>query len=193
MDREPPGRILARITHLVKDSLQSSEKRILIYIACGFLIVAVMMGVFVAKRNGARSAAGAVSEKDKNAAQSLTYLPDTKRDKGGQGVADLTFREPFAGAVVLKGILTGGGGKDLAIIEAGQTSYIVGKGDRVAGNWVVASISADAVVLTSGGQELRLEFNGRQRKTVTSGDAGGAGNAKPAGDKAGTDGGNQAN
>lgn len=200
MKREKMGQKLEQVILSLKKYFNNPEKRIFIYIICGVLLLAVLFGVFIfiKNRGSQKNVAGAITEKDKKAGQSLTFLPDTEREKKDQGDSTISFRDPFAGAVVLKGILTGGGGKDLAIIEAGQTAFIVGLGDKVAGSWLVTGISADAVVLTAGNQELRLEFNGRQRTNVkadTAGNAtgGNSNNGKPVNDKAGQSNGNTAN
>jgi type II secretory pathway component PulC len=60
----------------------------------------------------------------------------------------------------------------LAVIEAGSTAYVVSQGAVVAGDWTLAEINRDSVVLTSGNSELILELGGRatQGNTQVEGD-----------------------
>jgi len=96
------------------------------------------------------------------------FLPETTRVIDGEealpepGSQPEGVVNPFAGPVVLTGVVYSGGDGDLAIIEAGKAAYIVGLGDTVAGLWKVAQIDRDAVVLEgSDERKIRLELSGR--------------------------------
>jgi hypothetical protein len=66
--------------------------------------------------------------------------------------------DPFALPIELQGIVTGGPGEDLAIIKARQTTYIVGPGDKIAGDWEVAAINRNSVQLNREEKEIVLEL-----------------------------------
>ncbi|RQD73356.1 MAG: hypothetical protein D5R97_09555 [Candidatus Syntrophonatronum acetioxidans] len=67
--------------------------------------------------------------------------------------------DPFAGPASLKGVLMSDDANDLAIIEAGGTSYVVGKGDIIADYWKVERISRNSVYLKANGRDLELHLN----------------------------------
>lgn len=86
-----------------------------------------------------------------------TYLPDTSRKLED----NQEIRDPFSRGMMLKGIITGGSGGNLAIIESGTTAFVVGPGDEMEGGWTVAEIKSGAVILKMGVHKMQLEFNGR--------------------------------
>ena len=67
--------------------------------------------------------------------------------------------DPFSDPMKLTGVLYGGRGGPLAIIESSGTSYIVSEGDYVDDLWAVRSIVRDSVVLRAHNQEVRLYFD----------------------------------
>jgi len=83
-------------------------------------------------------------------------LPETKRKIEDTGTE---LRDPFARNMTLKGVIVGGN-SSLAIIESGGTAYIVGVGEKISGEWTVAKITGNMVVLRSGTQTMRLELHG---------------------------------
>lgn len=93
-------------------------------------------------------------------------LPEKKRPlaETPEAAAAQKPRDPFAGPVVLTGLVLGKSG-NLALIEAGDAAYVVGVGDTVANLWTVADIKADGVLLKTDEQELRLELAGRRAGT----------------------------
>ncbi|KAF1086576.1 hypothetical protein SPSYN_00295 [Sporotomaculum syntrophicum] len=86
-----------------------------------------------------------------------TYLPDTGRKLD----ESRDIRDPFSSGMVLKGIITGGNGGNLAIIETGNTAFVTGPGEEIAGGWTVEEIKRGAVIIKMGTNKLQLEFNGR--------------------------------
>ncbi len=88
-----------------------------------------------------------------------TYLPETKRKIEDTGPEP---RDPFARNMILKGVIVGGN-SNLAIIESGGTAYIAGVGEKISGEWTVAEITGDVVVLRSGTQTMQLEFHGNAK------------------------------
>ncbi|TYO95059.1 hypothetical protein [Desulfallas thermosapovorans] len=86
-----------------------------------------------------------------------TYLPDTSRKLED----NREIRDPFSRGMMLKGIITGGSGGNLAIIESGTNAYVVGPGDEMEGGWTVEEIKSGAVILKNGVHKVQLEFNGR--------------------------------
>ncbi|CCO08887.1 hypothetical protein [Desulforamulus hydrothermalis] len=106
---------------------------------------------------GLNQAAPAVSQ------PTTTLLPATKRTMEERPQP----RDPFSGSLQLKGVITGGGGDNLAIIEAGNTSYIVGPGQELAGGLVVKEVTGNWVVLQAASGKIYLEFNGRVKKEAS--------------------------
>jgi len=94
------------------------------------------------------------------AAKAYDVLPENRRplDEDPEVAAAQKPRDPFAGPMVLTGLVMGGGHGDLALIEAGDAAYVVGVGDTVANVWTVAEIKAGGVLLKSDERELRLEL-----------------------------------
>lgn len=64
--------------------------------------------------------------------------------------------DPFADPMRLTGVVVGGYGGTMAIIESSNTSYIVSVGDYVDDIWLVHRISRDGAVLRAGGQEIYI-------------------------------------
>jgi len=157
-DRERAGRLL-------------KEKKYLAGIGGVILLVIVLLLVWsfgLGKTPGENQSAGkGPAGPGAGAAagqKSISVLPETRRAPAGQpesaspsdagGTVD-----PFAGPAVLRGVITGGGGNDLAIIEIGGATYVAAPGDKIAGDWTVTEIKNGLVILTTQDQEMRLEFN----------------------------------
>lgn len=85
-------------------------------------------------------------------------LLESGDDETGQG----PMLDPFSGSLTLTGILTSKFTKDnIAIIEYGNTSYIVNQDDIIAEYWKVGSIKSTGVLLKHDDVELILEFSGK--------------------------------
>lgn len=142
----------------------------ILYLVGGVLVLAVLIGAAIAVTPGGANPDVAGTEADKDGGQNITYLPAPTRTMdepgGSTTLAGVQLRDPFGGGMILRGIIAGGG-DDLAVIEAGTTAYVVGKGAKVAGDWTVAEINSDTVLLKAEKKELLLEFNGRaQHETL---------------------------
>ncbi|MEW6540174.1 MAG: hypothetical protein AB1402_00985 [Bacillota bacterium] len=99
------------------------------------------------------------------AGQAYEVLPETKRplDPPPEETSERKpIKDPFAAPLELVGVILGGRGGDLAIIEAGGAAYVVSEGDLVQSVWTVAEIGPGTVLLTSGEQELMLSLAGRR-------------------------------
>ncbi|HHW06216.1 MAG TPA: hypothetical protein GXX34_01565 [Clostridia bacterium] len=93
-----------------------------------------------------------------------SLLPQTSRQEE-QGAGELGTNsagdvDPFALPMELQGVITGGK-KDLAIIKARQTTYIVSTGEQIAGSWELVEISRDAVRLKNGSEEIVIVLGSR--------------------------------
>jgi len=64
--------------------------------------------------------------------------------------------DPFGGPMKLTGIVTGGRGGSMAIIESSGNSYIVSEGDYVDDLWVVFEVSPEVVIMRAHNQEVSL-------------------------------------
>ena len=69
------------------------------------------------------------------------------------------FVDPFADPMKLTGVVIGGRGGAMAIIESSGTSYMVAVGDYVDDLWAVLQITRDMVVLRAHNQEVSLFFD----------------------------------
>jgi len=63
------------------------------------------------------------------------------------------------GPMILTGVVTGGRGGNMAIIESGGASYIVSEGDYVNDFWVVRRVYREMVVLRAHDREVSLYFD----------------------------------
>lgn len=111
------------------------------------------------------------SKPDKKGDQegTITFLPTTTRtvDEPETPLTPLQVRDPFSGGIVLRGVITGGEGGDLAVIEAGSTAYVASKGATIAGDWTVVEIRRNSVLLASANRELLLELGGKASYSST--------------------------
>ena len=159
-----------KLDHQEDGSLTEKSKKFItknmLYLAGGVLVLAVLIGIAIAVTPGGEVAG---TDTGKDAGQNITYLPAPTRpldETGGSSLlAGAQLRDPFGGGMILRGIITGGGG-DLAVIEAGSNAYVVGKGAMVAGDWTVKEIKSGQVILKSDSKEITLEFNGRAQHDV---------------------------
>ncbi|MFZ5596490.1 MAG: hypothetical protein ACOY31_05710 [Bacillota bacterium] len=157
MNTVSPGKFNLKVPQFM---IKNKRLAILVAVALVLLIIGVVVlikVVFSGKQdqtavdtgNGIQSQAGQESK--------YTFLPETERKiENGAGL-----RDPFAGALSLKGIMLGGG-KNLAIIETVNTSYVAEVGTVIEG-WTVTDIKENSVILASGDRQLKLEFNGRSK------------------------------
>jgi len=132
-----------------------------VILVVGFIILVVLFRLnynFINKnRDEQIQQTGSETAKSPAPGALSTYLPDTSRKL--EDSSDI--RDPFSRGMVLKGIITGGSGGNLAIIESGSTAFVAGPGEEIAGGWTVAEIKRSAVILKMGIHKLQLEFNGR--------------------------------
>jgi len=91
----------------------------------------------------------------------VEFLPSDENDvdQGEDDELPEKPMDPFASPAILKGVIISDDANDLAIIEAGGTSYVVGKGDVIADYWKVERISRDSVYLKANGKDLELHLN----------------------------------
>lgn len=85
--------------------------------------------------------------------EQVDVLPQVERTDEEE---TLRPRDPFAAPPKLMGVLLGGEGEDLAIIEAGGNTYISSVGDSVAGLWKLRKIQRDKAILLLGEEETVL-------------------------------------
>ncbi|ACV63985.1 hypothetical protein Dtox_3250 [Desulfofarcimen acetoxidans DSM 771] len=98
-----------------------------------------------------------INPKDVSLDKMYNYLPASKRTIKEQSQGE----DPFSGGMTLQGIISGGEGGDLAIIQSGGAVYIVSKGMSVADVWQVREINKSTVTLSGGGKTIRLKFGSR--------------------------------
>lgn len=161
-----PGKNIKDLFSQLETVIKKDKKKTLIAVVCVFIILTGL--IYIVKLNynfikqaqndqtGQPSAATSGNGQPDSKTPS-TLLPDLKRKiETGQEV-----RDPFNVALKLKGIINGGNGGDLAIIEAGNTSYVAKVGEEIKSGWKVKEIKKDVVILTADNQSLELKFNGQ--------------------------------
>ncbi|HHY60739.1 MAG TPA: hypothetical protein GX504_08980 [Clostridia bacterium] len=91
--------------------------------------------------------------------ETASLLPQLTRQEeesvAGLGSAYVEGIDPFALPMELHGVVTGGK-KDVAIVKARHTTYIVSTGEQVAGGWELVEIKRDSVRLSNGAEEIVL-------------------------------------
>ncbi len=85
-------------------------------------------------------------------------LPQNRRDTVSESEAIWFARDPFASPLKLTGIVTGGWGELMAIVESGSTATIVTAGDMVGEVWTVIEIKNDSVILQAADREVILQL-----------------------------------
>ncbi|MEW5785521.1 MAG: hypothetical protein AB1767_10690 [Bacillota bacterium] len=96
-----------------------------------------------------------------NDAETGEVLPQNIRDSANADEAIWFARDPFAAPLKLTGVISGGWGDPIAIIESGSAAYIVSVGDIINEVWTVAQIVKDTVVLKAADREVKLQLKHR--------------------------------
>lgn len=167
-----PGKNIKDLFNQLEALIKKDIKKTIIVMVCIIIIAAGLIYIIKLNYNFIKKYQENQAEQQSTAANgssqpdvgktASTFLPELKRKtETGQEV-----RDPFNVALKLKGIINGGNGSDLAIINGGSTSYIVKVGEEIQGGWKVKEIKEDAVILTSGNQSLELKFNGRVSQKI---------------------------
>lgn len=143
-------------------------------VIAGVIILLVVTGVVygvLALLNNLNAAAGADSQAfsgaasaDSTVAATAEVLPQQIRiniteDDENNWSGFEPFMDPFADPMKLTGVVIGGRGGAMAIIESGGTSYLVAVGDYVDDLWAVLQITRYMVVLRAHNQEVSLFFD----------------------------------
>lgn len=174
MQSDDPGKDLdykpSKIIDLIKN-------RLFIIIAGSVLVLAVVLSIYSIVILNNRTAAEADADQETETLNSEVDNPedveglaevlpqqvrsnDDESSDNGQGWTAFGANvDPFSDPMKLTGVLYGGRGGPLAIIESSGTSYIVSEGDYVDDLWAVRSIVRDSVLLRAHNQEVRLYFD----------------------------------
>ncbi|MEG6522544.1 hypothetical protein [Desulfotomaculum sp. 1211_IL3151] len=131
---------------------------LLVFLCGGIYLVKYNMDVLKSGKTGQTTAVSPPATVDPKLPVS-TFLPQEKRTLD----QTTTIKDPFASKMKLKGIMTGGGGTNLAIIELGNTSYIAKPGTEISQGLFVEEIRPDLVLLKSKEERMYLEFGGRTK------------------------------
>lgn len=137
------------------------DKRMLLIggIVLAVLIVAGISTIFILNRPTAKPVTTGSGNTTTVSGEEAQVLPQTKRDNG-QNLDPFT-RDPFASPLKLTGIITGGPGGSMAIVESGGTSYVVTVGDLLDEFWTVLKITQEVVLLTAGDRDVSLRLQHR--------------------------------
>lgn len=154
---------------------QIAQKKTLAVVA-SMLVILFSAGLIYSTLSGHTNAAPTAPQPPTQAVAPVTGDGDTEDDNGDEMSLEneqvevlprvermddepsLKPMDPFAAPPLLVGVLLGGGGDDIAIIEAGGKTFIVKTGEMIAGLWKVAEIHKDRVVISIGGQQTILSL-----------------------------------
>lgn len=144
---------------------QSQQKRFLLYAGLAVLVLLlVAASIYLVKSNKAPGQPPTPSgSREAETKENGEVLPQSRRDLSLDGAGETIWfgRDPFATPLKLTGIVTGGFGDDLAIIESGSAAYIVKVGDVVDEVWTVTKIGKDTVELKTADREIKLQLAAR--------------------------------
>lgn len=91
-------------------------------------------------------------------------LPQERREHGSNSdreQSDLAWSfDPFADPLNITGVISGGRGGSMAIIESGSASHVVSAGDYVNGVWSVRRVEEDRAVLRARDREITIFLEG---------------------------------
>lgn len=125
------------------------------------LVVLGISTIFVLNRPATKPVTAESGNAEEAPGDEAEVLPQTRRDNGETQSMDVFFRDPFASPLKLTGIVTGGSGGAMAIIESSGTTYVVTAGDVINEFWTVLTISQEAVLLNAGDREVNLRLHHR--------------------------------
>ena len=149
---------------------QFLKNRVFLITAGAILFLAVAGGVYsIFMLGNGNSAGDAASREDADSGpqgeevveiaevlpQNRRYSDDLEFELDDWPAAGMPV-DPFADPMRLTGVVVGGYGGTMAIIESSNTSYIVSVGDYIDDIWLVYRISRDGAVLRAGGQEIYI-------------------------------------
>ncbi len=147
---------------------QFPNNRLYLIIAGSILLLAVAGGVISLFIMGGRTAAEQELQDNNHVSaingddlvEQAEVLPQQIRSNEDSEESDRSafspLTDPFGGPMKLTGIVTGGRGGSMAIVESSGTSYIVSEGDYVDDLWAVYEISRDIVIMRAHNQEVSL-------------------------------------
>lgn len=72
-----------------------------------------------------------------------------------EGINDI---DPFMGPVVLTGVIVGGSGKNVAILEIANNTYVVSEGEVILDYWTIEEIGENFVVLNAEDRTHRVSL-----------------------------------
>jgi hypothetical protein len=95
----------------------------------------------------------------------VDILPQTERsavegtaDSKGGSAGQPVKNDPFSGPLKLVGVVIGGGGKNMAVLESGGRSYVLQKGDVLDNGMSVESISEEEIRLKDGERQVSVKL-----------------------------------
>ncbi len=146
------------------------KTRMFYLIAGAILLIAVAGGIYsiYLLGNGLADAepehaktASELSAENPEVSDVAEVLPQQRRESSDQSdsAAWNAFEplvDPFSDPMRLTGIVSGGRGGDMAIIESSGIAYLVAVGDYVDDLWAVRQISGDMVIMRAYNQEVSL-------------------------------------
>ncbi len=129
---------------------------IVVFIAVFFLLSPLWQGTLLGSETE--------NEEITDAEEEVEMLPQMTREFPDW--EEEIIRDPFESPGELKGIVAGGPGENMAIIETSRAAYVVTVGDVIDNYWTVAEIRRNEVLLEADGEVLRLDIIPRDAPEV---------------------------
>lgn len=136
------------------------NKRVLL-IGLAVLVVAGIGIVLILNRAATKPSTPGSGNPTDISGDEAEMLPQSKRDNGQTQNFEVFSRDPFASPLKLTGIVTGGTGGSMAIVESSGTTYVVSVGDVIDDFWTVLKITHEMVLLTAGDRDVSLRLHHR--------------------------------
>lgn len=145
--------------YIKKNKFLSIAVLILIIMIIVLVIVYVNMTPKIASGINNQPAATTTPTTQTTATANVDVLPQTQRTNETVSTSTVTdsAKNPFAGPVTLKGTVLNNKGGNLAIVEAGGSTFIVAKDETIAEIWTVKKITSGEVILVRDGVETVIK------------------------------------
>ncbi len=157
----------------ILEKLQELARNRMFLIVAGAILAIALVGgissILILRSNSTAvdsendGVAAGISGADSDIPETAQVLPQNVRAsedaENDSWAAFQPFVDPFSDPMKLTGVVFGGRGGAMAIIESSGTSYIVSEGDYVDDLWAVRSILRNSVILRAHNQEVSLYFD----------------------------------
>ncbi len=108
-----------------------------------------------------------------NESSEIELLPVQQREIFGENIDDILNSQenienekissdkgidPFIGPITLTGVIAGGKGSNVAILQIGNTTYVVSEGEVILDYWTVEEIENNFIILKAGENSHKVQL-----------------------------------